>query len=221
MQTRSFLLAGALVALAACGAPSEFGPDARNERDASVQGDSSVNVDSAAPSDAIAPSDANIARDASSPSDANATSDGNAGCVGRPAQCASGTAGGACGDALTPPSCVGGEWTCAEGMVFVTSCACIGRPPASTCTCTSSGWRCDDSGVARRFACGDALTCLGGGEYCMVTLPGAPGAMRSFECRALPAACGATPTCACVMPPRTAQCTLSATGDITVTVALP
>ncbi|MFO0559914.1 MAG: hypothetical protein U0269_17980 [Polyangiales bacterium] len=217
MQTRYFLLSIALVALAACGAPSETGPaDARTERDsASIERDSSVTVD------ASAQNDSSVAQDSGAASDVSAPSDASAGCVGRPAQCASGTAGGACGDTLTPPTCSNGEWTCGAGMVFVTSCACVGRPPASTCTCTASGWRCDDSGVGRRFPCGDALTCLGGAEYCIVTLPGVPGALRTFECRALPAACGAMPSCACVMPPRTAQCALSSSGDVTVTIALP
>lgn len=223
MQTRTFLLSSALVALAACGAPLEMAPaDARADRDSAlIERDSSVSEDAIAQQDASATNDSSVAQDASAVIDASMSSDGNAGCVGRPAPCATGTVGGACGDTLTPPMCSNGEWTCGPGMVFVTSCACVGRPPASTCTCTASGWRCDDSGVGRRFACGDALTCLGGAEYCMVTLPGVPGALRTFECRALPAACGAMPTCACVMPPRTAQCTLSSAGDVTVTLALP
>lgn len=63
-------------------------------------------------------------------------------CVGRPAACVSGTAGGACGDALSPPECVAGEWRCPTGKIPVTECACVGRPPGM-CTCGPSGWECD------------------------------------------------------------------------------
>ncbi|MEZ4405664.1 MAG: hypothetical protein R3A52_04075 [Polyangiales bacterium] len=63
-------------------------------------------------------------------------------CVGRPAACVSGTAGGACGDALSPPECAAGEWRCPTGKIPVTECACVGRPPGM-CTCGPSGWECD------------------------------------------------------------------------------
>ena len=66
-------------------------------------------------------------------------------CIGRPAACVSGTAGGSCGDALVPPDCVGGSWRCPEGMIPITSCACVGRPPGA-CTCSPSGWVCPDAG---------------------------------------------------------------------------
>jgi len=66
-------------------------------------------------------------------------------CVGRPAACVSGTAGGSCGDALVPPDCVGGAWRCPEGMIPITACACVGRPPGA-CTCTAGGWVCSDAG---------------------------------------------------------------------------
>ena len=66
-------------------------------------------------------------------------------CIGRPAACASGTAGGSCGDALTGPDCVDGSWRCPSGTIPVTLCACIGRPPGA-CTCTAGGWVCPDAG---------------------------------------------------------------------------
>lgn len=66
-------------------------------------------------------------------------------CIGRPAACASGTAGGSCGDALSSPECVDGSWRCPSGTIPVTLCACVGRPPGA-CTCTSGGWVCPDAG---------------------------------------------------------------------------
>jgi len=84
--------------------------------------------------------DVPAAQDAPSMDDAPAEE-----CVGRPAACVSGTAGGSCGDALVPPDCVGGSWRCPEGMIPITSCACVGRPPGA-CTCTAGGWVCPDAG---------------------------------------------------------------------------
>ena len=66
-------------------------------------------------------------------------------CIGRPASCASGTPGGSCGDALSPPECVDGSWRCPSGTIPITMCACIGRPPGA-CTCTAGGWVCPDAG---------------------------------------------------------------------------
>ena len=66
-------------------------------------------------------------------------------CIGRPAACASGTAGGSCSDALSPPECVDGSWRCPSGTIPITMCACIGRPPGA-CTCTAGGWVCSDAG---------------------------------------------------------------------------
>jgi hypothetical protein len=215
MPNRTLLALASLLALARCS------PSAIVQADAGAQ-DSARATDSESTADSATVTDASAIPDSAQSSDSGAQLDAaNSGCVGRPAQCANGTSGGACGDTVTAPTCVAGEWTCGEGQVFVTSCACVGRPPGATCTCTSSGWRCDDSGVARRFACGAALTCLSGAELCQVSIPGVPGAMRSFECRALPARCGDAPSCACVAPPAGAQCMQSPSGDITVTVALP
>lgn len=84
--------------------------------------------------------DVPVAQDAPSTDDAPAEE-----CVGRPAACVSGTAGGSCGDALVPPDCVGGSWRCPEGMIPITSCACVGRPPGA-CTCSPTGWVCPDAG---------------------------------------------------------------------------
>lgn len=222
MPIQRMLVIAAALALAHCGAPpsvpspdggssADGSADAMIARDASTSGDSGVSSDSAAP-----PSDGG-ASDAGASSDSGATAE----CIGRPAQCAFGTNGGACGDTLSPPACEAGVWTCGAGMVFVSSCACIGRPPGANCTCASSGWRCDDAGLARRFACGGALTCLGGAEYCSETIPGVPGAARQYACRALPMSCGATPTCECLALSGGMRCAQSSEGDLTVTTFAP
>lgn len=92
------------------------------------------------PSTDVPSTDVPVSQDAPTTDDAPAEE-----CVGRPAACVSGTAGGTCGDALVPPDCVGGSWRCPDGMIPITSCACVGRPPAS-CTCSPSGWVCPDAG---------------------------------------------------------------------------
>jgi len=92
------------------------------------------------PATDVPATDVPVAQDAPSTDDAPAEE-----CVGRPAACVSGTAGGSCGDALVPPDCVGGSWRCPEGMIPITACACVGRPPGA-CTCSPSGWVCPDAG---------------------------------------------------------------------------
>ncbi|MFO0605387.1 MAG: hypothetical protein U0324_19560 [Polyangiales bacterium] len=100
-------------------------------------------------------------------------------CTGRPASCVSGTAGGACGDVVTAPTCVRGAWTCPAGQVFITQCACTGRPPASSCTCTPSGWSCPDAGTDAGTAgtlCGRDSDCASGLLCCYPC--GIPGCMN-------------------------------------------
>jgi hypothetical protein len=185
--------------------------------------DTSVEADSGAMTDAGQATDAGNAADVAN-TDASA-GDGGLDCPGRPASCVSGTPGGQCGDALTPPTCVRGSWTCAPGTIPITECACVGRPPGSGCVCTPSGWSCGggdagtDSG-ARTFACGERLTCRSNAQYCYVFIGGAPGSVPSYSCMDLPAACGATPTCACLPRNPAASCSMSG-GDLTVRVAAP
>lgn len=71
----------------------------------------------------------------------------DAGCTGRPAGCVSGTVGGACGDVVVEPVCVAGTWTCPRDWIFLSECACVGRPPGRSCMCTPSGWSCPDAGT--------------------------------------------------------------------------
>jgi hypothetical protein len=78
------------------------------------------------------------------------------------------------------------------------------------------------------FACGPSVTCSAN-QYCTDQPPGIPGPDGSvipdfFSCTDFPAACGATPTCACItpmLPPNCTQqpaagCSQDAEGNITV-----
>jgi hypothetical protein len=104
-------------------------------------------------------------------------------CTGRPASCVSGTAGGQCGDVVTAPMCVAGSWACPSGSVFITQCACVGRPPGRDCTCGSAGWMCPDAGTDAATDGGTAGTlcsrdtdCTGGLLCCYPC--GIPGCMN-------------------------------------------
>lgn len=82
------------------------------------------------------------------------------GCTGAPPEdCASGQAGGACGDTVTTRRCADGAWTCPSGTVPVTRCACVGHAPASGCTCAPSGWACPsrDAGADATSDVADAV----------------------------------------------------------------
>ena len=61
-----------------------------------------------------------------------------------------------------------------------------------------------------------------GTQYCESMQGGATTNPGAFACHALPAGCGATPTCACVTP--TAQCgscVMSNDGDVTTRCLFP
>lgn len=157
---------------------------------------------------------------------------GGAACIGRPAGCAAGTAGGACSDAVTSPTCVDGSWRCGAGEVPITECACVGAPPGRNCTCTTGGWSCGaDAGAdaspeasvdaGRTFACGSMLQCASGREYCSVTTGGAVGTRPSYTCRAVPSSCTARLSCACFSGMGGTRCEQSPEGDITVTLLAP
>ncbi|MDP3276714.1 MAG: hypothetical protein Q8Q09_16060 [Deltaproteobacteria bacterium] len=153
-------------------------------------------------------------------------------CSGDPRSCVSGTRGGACGDALTTETCVAGTWRCPGDTILVSDCACIGRPPGSSCVCTPSGWSCggSDAGAdaardasTATFACGPSALCTRGSQYCEVFSGGAAGSSTRYTCRPLPAACPAPTTCDCVTRASGApgSCSQSSTGDITVRIAAP
>jgi hypothetical protein len=108
------------------------------------------------------------------------------------------------------PCCTGYEWVCMGGSWQQSGlgCACMTPVP---------------------FACGQ-MTCTGS-DFCMDSPPGIEGPdggvpPDSFTCAPLPAACAATPTCACIgeamgpgdpcSPAFGAMCTVDAEGSVTI-----
>lgn len=127
-----------------------------------------------------------------------------------------------CGDALMSPQCVAGEWQCAPGTSSdLSQCWCSGfGGGASGCVCTPSGWSCPtepvDAGMAT-FACGDALSCLRGSQYCRHVLSDVLGQPDGYVCSELPEDCG--DDCSCLPDaPGSGACVDDHAGGITVTV---
>jgi hypothetical protein len=54
-------------------------------------------------------------------------------CPSRPSGCAMGTPGGICGDVISEMSCREGTWSCPEGTIPITQCACVGQRPPNGC----------------------------------------------------------------------------------------
>jgi hypothetical protein len=85
-----------------------------------------------------------------SPSDGSSSPDG-ATCKGEPLGCVVGGPSGtgiACQGFETPATCVGGQWTCPQGMVGARECTC--GEPGLSCSpqvCTEHGPVCLDAGV--------------------------------------------------------------------------
>jgi hypothetical protein len=143
--------------------------------------------------------------DAGSSRDSGPGTDAGGLCGAPPADaCVSGTPGGQRGDGLLLPECVGSQWTCPQGTIPTSQCACLGLP-APGCTCTADGWVCGDAGSA----CGaqPGYACVGGtpGGQCgdALQLPECMGTQWTCPAGTIP-----TSECACLgRPPLECTCT--------------
>jgi hypothetical protein len=70
------------------------------------------------------------------------------------------------------------------------------------------------------LACGPQLTCDPAKQYCSILVGGPVGVPPSYSCTALPAGCGAIPTCECIRPPIGCSCA-EASGGLSVTCTAP
>lgn len=124
--------------------------------------------------------------------------------------------------------CVIGAYWNGTACVALNGCRCSAgcdRVYPTQASCEAAHGACRPDGGATpdasaTFACGEMLRCQTGAQYCHETIPGVPGAMRTYRCEALTAGCS---RCACIadaMMPG-AVCEDSTPGEITVRVALP
>lgn len=105
-----------------------------------------------------------------------------------------------------------------------TVCGCDGTVYSSPCVAASAGQDISEGGgcaaPAGTFTCGPRF-CMKGMQYCERRAPATTGAAGTYTCRALPAACGTAPTCACISAVACGNCALSAAGDLTTACAPP
>ena len=88
--------------------------------------------------------------------------------------------------------------------------------------CLGGHWQNVESAPAPCFSCGPSGRCQTRVQYCSATIGGALGATPSYHCAALPTACTATPTCACLQSQSIpGSCAQAGTGELTVTLAAP
>jgi hypothetical protein len=104
-------------------------------------------------------------------------------------------------------------------------CACDGQVYSSPCDAAAGGQDISDLGGCAAptgtFPCG-ARFCMRGTQYCERMLGGAAVNPGTYVCHALPAGCGATPTCACLQgSAQCGNCTMSAGGDLTTSCLFP
>jgi hypothetical protein len=133
-----------------------------------------------------------------------------------------GASGGTCGGIAGTP-CPADEWcdfgdnrcggndnggVCVKRPVgceknLLPTCGCDNQIHDNECDAHKAGVDVNDSGFCKApagmFACG-AHFCTLGSYYCQVTGSDVGGTPDSFQCAALPAGCGAMPTCACLDP---------------------
>jgi hypothetical protein len=104
-------------------------------------------------------------------------------------------------------------------------CACNGQIYGNPCLAYSAGQDISETGgctvSAGQFACGPRF-CARGSQYCQASFGGPAGGPGTYTCNALPAACGNTPTCACLSGTACgATCAMSASGDLTTSCFAP
>jgi len=99
-----------------------------------------------------------------------------------------------------------------------TVCGCDGAVYSNPCAASAAGADISEAGgcsaPAGTFACGPRF-CMKGMQFCERRPSGMTGVAGTYTCKALPAACGATPACACLSAVSCAACVLSAAGDLT------
>jgi len=83
----------------------------------------------------------------------------------------------------------------------------------------STGGSAATGGMTATSGC---VGCISGQEYCRATIGGAVGRPGTYICTPLPSACMPVPTCACLSTAGVSgQCTVGASGDLTVTLDAP
>jgi hypothetical protein len=105
-------------------------------------------------------------------------------------------------------------------------CGCDGQVYSNSCLANVAGQDIDESGAgctppSGTFACGPRF-CTRGSQYCESMTGGAVENPGGFACHALPAGCGAAPTCACLAGnAQCGNCLMSNGGDLTTRCQFP
>ena len=151
--------------------------------------------------------------------------------------------GGACGGSGDPPCSAGAYCAWSDKRCGALTHGACAATPSATCTaqatpvcgCDGNNYPSDcDAAKAGTdvstsvscpsptgmFRCGWSY-CQHGTEYCHAVIGGPVGAPGTYDCLALPAACGTTPSCTCMAVTSGSTCTQTSEGDVTFTLLVP
>jgi hypothetical protein len=100
------------------------------------------------------------------------------------------------------------------------TCGCDGQIHGNECDANAAGTDVNNNGCmppAGQFSCG-AHFCQSNTDYCEHEVSDIGGLPDTYTCKPVPAACGATPSCACLSGVACGTCSASSNGDLTVIV---
>jgi hypothetical protein len=134
-----------------------------------------------------------------------------------------------CGAGAEPGVCIVLPVVCSA--LYAPVCGCDAKTYPNDCgraaaraqldhvgACASTG----GNGGAGGSGKADCSACVPAKTYCRVTVGGPVGNPPSYSCQALPAVCGAAPTCACLSGVQCANlCSGTAATGLTVTCEVP
>ncbi len=125
-----------------------------------------------------------------------------------------------CGDTDAVGTCLPRPEACPD--IYSPTCACDGKVYGNACDAAGAGSDISNLGNCAppspaMFACGHGF-CDDATQYCQKTTSDVGGFPDFYQCLSLPAACGATPSCACLDDPCVSiSCENVADGSILVT----
>lgn len=106
-------------------------------------------------------------------------------------------------------------------LMYAPVCGCDGQVHGNDCSARAGGTDISGKGGCPapegQYGCGPAFCGLGS-QYCRHAVSDVGGIPDGWECQPLPAACGKTPTCACMTGEACSDwCTTAALGEVTLT----
>lgn len=106
-------------------------------------------------------------------------------------------------------------------LLYAPVCTCEGQVAGNACAGRAGGHDVSAKGDCKAppdtFSCGPSF-CMVGAQYCQVQISDVGGYPDEFACKSIPAACGTSPSCACLKSePCGEMCKADSSGNLRVT----